>query len=276
MTTRFGFAKCFAAAALTLACTAFGQAGPPPPRPTEGPSSSQPPPSSPPATSVESPPPAPLLTAPPAPDPVAACVPDCRPGYTCVSGGCVSACNPPCPSSLVCSRERTCLTQLEAAEQEDLAPSAAAEGLHFGAVVGAEGGYAPVRKDNGWGSRVVLGAMANFRLVGHLDFRASLGALAGWAAQSSSRAEQYYDGFFDLDVRVLLSSRFAMGIGGRIALGSHDSAGDITSTFGARFIFASIRLGHERHLELNFIATYQHSDFEEFYGGGIGFAYLFF
>ena len=227
-----------------------------------------------------SPPPAPLLTAPPAPDPVAACVPDCRPGFVCVSGGCVSACNPPCPSNLVCTRDRTCVTPAEAAEQEDLAPANLGEGLHFGAVVSAEGGYAPVRyggsQNNGWGSRVLLGAMVNFRLAGHLDFRGSLGALAGWAAQSSLRAEQYYDGFFDLDVRVLLSSRFAMGIGGRVSVGPHDAAGDLTSTLGARLIFASIRLGHERHLELNFIATYQHSDLEDFYGGGIGFAYLFF
>jgi hypothetical protein len=37
-----------------------------------------------------------------------ACVPDCSPGYTCVGGKCVSACNPPCSGSQKCGADRTC------------------------------------------------------------------------------------------------------------------------------------------------------------------------
>lgn len=48
---------------------------------------------------------APQMAPPPA---VAACVPDCSPGYTCVSGTCVSACNPPCPAGQQCGADRSC------------------------------------------------------------------------------------------------------------------------------------------------------------------------
>lgn len=36
------------------------------------------------------------------------CIPDCSPGYTCVNGECISACNPPCGPGQVCSAERIC------------------------------------------------------------------------------------------------------------------------------------------------------------------------
>jgi hypothetical protein len=37
-----------------------------------------------------------------------ACVPDCSPGYTCVGGKCVSACNPPCTGGQRCGPDRIC------------------------------------------------------------------------------------------------------------------------------------------------------------------------
>jgi hypothetical protein len=38
----------------------------------------------------------------------AACVPDCRGGFVCVSGACVSACNPSCPAGQHCTLTRSC------------------------------------------------------------------------------------------------------------------------------------------------------------------------
>jgi hypothetical protein len=51
-------------------------------------------------------------TAPPAPKPAAAiCEPDCSPGYTCLRGACVSACNPLCGSAERCGADRICHTR---------------------------------------------------------------------------------------------------------------------------------------------------------------------
>lgn len=41
-----------------------------------------------------------------------ACVPECRQGYTCVSGQCVSACNPPCSAGFECNASRQCVVDL--------------------------------------------------------------------------------------------------------------------------------------------------------------------
>jgi hypothetical protein len=39
------------------------------------------------------------------------CVPPCRPEYICKNGECVSKCNPPCPSDLLCGGELGCITK---------------------------------------------------------------------------------------------------------------------------------------------------------------------
>jgi hypothetical protein len=36
------------------------------------------------------------------------CEPECSPGYTCLRGTCVSACNPPCANGERCGADRTC------------------------------------------------------------------------------------------------------------------------------------------------------------------------
>ena len=46
------------------------------------------------------------------------CVPDCREGFTCVDGECVSACNPPCNEGERCSGDGFCIA--------DTSPAAAA------------------------------------------------------------------------------------------------------------------------------------------------------
>jgi hypothetical protein len=40
--------------------------------------------------------------------PAEACAPDCSPGFTCVSGTCVSTCNPPCADGQRCGADRSC------------------------------------------------------------------------------------------------------------------------------------------------------------------------
>jgi hypothetical protein len=37
-----------------------------------------------------------------------ACEPECSPGFACVRGTCVSACNPPCEKGQRCDADRTC------------------------------------------------------------------------------------------------------------------------------------------------------------------------
>jgi hypothetical protein len=45
----------------------------------------------------------------PAPIPaIPTCEPECSPGFTCVRGTCVSACNPPCSSDQRCLADRLC------------------------------------------------------------------------------------------------------------------------------------------------------------------------
>jgi hypothetical protein len=72
-------------------------------------------------TTSPPPPPSPSSTpaapaAAPSPPPPTACVPNCRSGYTCVSGQCVSACNPPCASGEQCVDDgRRCVATRPAA-----------------------------------------------------------------------------------------------------------------------------------------------------------------
>lgn len=51
-------------------------------------------------------------TAPAAPastlPPSGACEPQCSPGYVCIRGNCVSACNPPCDKGERCGEDRSC------------------------------------------------------------------------------------------------------------------------------------------------------------------------
>lgn len=37
-----------------------------------------------------------------------ACAPECSPGFTCLGGTCVSACNPPCEKGQRCEADRAC------------------------------------------------------------------------------------------------------------------------------------------------------------------------
>jgi hypothetical protein len=55
-------------------------------------------------------------TATPAPTPVAACLPDCRSGYVCREGECVSACNPMCGENETCNAKRECVPKTSESE----------------------------------------------------------------------------------------------------------------------------------------------------------------
>ena len=56
---------------------------------------------------------APGPTAPPAP-PAGSCVPECRSGYSCINGQCVSSCNPPCEPGTECRGEGATATCMPA------------------------------------------------------------------------------------------------------------------------------------------------------------------
>lgn len=64
----------------------------------------------PPAT--EAPPPTPAST-----PPAAACVPQCRSGFVCASGTCISACNPPCAAGQICTAQGECALDEIAAQR---------------------------------------------------------------------------------------------------------------------------------------------------------------
>lgn len=57
-----------------------------------------------------------LAQAEPAP-PVKECVPPCSPGYLCLDGTCVEACNPKCQPSERCTAERICVEKQTQTEQ---------------------------------------------------------------------------------------------------------------------------------------------------------------
>jgi hypothetical protein len=77
------------------------------------------------------------------------CVPECRQGYTCVSGQCVSACNPPCSAGFECNASRQCVTDLVPSMKQALKEYSAeqrAKTVHrhdgFYARIGGNLGYA--------------------------------------------------------------------------------------------------------------------------------------
>jgi hypothetical protein len=39
------------------------------------------------------------------------CVPKCRPEFICKNGECISKCNPPCPTDMICGGELGCITK---------------------------------------------------------------------------------------------------------------------------------------------------------------------
>lgn len=104
---------CGVGLALTHASLAWAQTGSSPAAPSPAGSAT----TTAPATSATSPEGNPTTTAPapavtttgtPAPAPVG-CVPNCRDGFVCHAGRCLSACNPPCPPEQRCTTDGQCV-----------------------------------------------------------------------------------------------------------------------------------------------------------------------
>lgn len=55
------------------------------------------------------------------------CVPECRQGYICHQGSCVSACNPPCAQGELCTAEHECLAIKVAPPARHVAPYSASD-----------------------------------------------------------------------------------------------------------------------------------------------------
>jgi hypothetical protein len=99
---------------------AFAQAATPAPAPAQpepapppATSPAEPAPSTPPPAATE-PPPLEQALPPPPPSYQTACVPECRSGFVCMQGQCVSACNPPCDAGQMCTADRMCIANPEA------------------------------------------------------------------------------------------------------------------------------------------------------------------
>ncbi len=140
-----------------------------------------------------------------------ACFPQCRSGYTCYNGECVSLCNPPCLSYETCTVEGECV-ETEETRLRDPAytPKSETSGLAIGAGLGyqyallggqllyyiqipetlfrvtpyAGGGYWPSTGDHDGKPGYSLGVMASFggnhRVV--LDLNYGLAAMEGYSS----------------------------------------------------------------------------------------------
>lgn len=244
--------------------------------------------------------PSPTQPAPPPPppppavvDPNTPCAPECRDGFVCTAGRCVSACNPPCGDGEECrgqrcvdpereaelKQERTRADQLAALKKES-------EGLHFGAQVNVDSGTGT------FGFYVLLraAAVANYRL-GILDLRASAGPLV--TVPTGFQTSAFGGGTFDLEARLLLGSRFALGVGGRAGLvmptvqlpctgpgcDPDFTRGQVTAGMvGGRVLPAIFRLGARRSFELAVAVGYERllRSTGELFLAGLQLDYVFF
>ncbi len=59
------------------------------------------------------------------------CAPDCREGYVCIQGKCVSACNPPCDEGERCAADGQCVAETEPASEEGGSSSEGNEDLRM-------------------------------------------------------------------------------------------------------------------------------------------------
>lgn len=83
------------------------------------------------------------------------CFPECRPGFVCRDGECVSQCNPPCPQGQVCTAARECVpqggaapssgapAQWESPPPQGQAPAGGGSGPNVAAWPASEGKNAP-------------------------------------------------------------------------------------------------------------------------------------
>jgi hypothetical protein len=122
------------------------------------------------------------LPPPPPPPIAAACVPSCRAGFMCVQGACVSACNPPCASSEVCSAQGECKASapppppppVESPKREDAPGVRTHDGFFFRIALGPGAFFGSgTERDNGRDSHE--GSINGFALVGELSFGGTVG-----------------------------------------------------------------------------------------------------
>ncbi len=64
------------------------------------------------------------------------CIPACRPGFACVDGQCVSACNPPCAAGLECTPDLRCVAPAPAQQSAPMQQPVATPGQPVGVAPG--------------------------------------------------------------------------------------------------------------------------------------------
>lgn len=168
----------------------------------------------------------------------------------------MSACNPACPEDQICTHELRCVDPGDEEQRvaEERKKSHLAElanrssGLHWGVLLNEEIGAV-----NG---NMVLAtrpaAVANYRL-GRFDLRGSVGPLWVWDVQYHG---QENGALMALDVAVdalvRLTSRYGLGLGLRLGLGSTTL---LTGLYGLTLWPAVFSLGHDRNVELGISAS---------------------
>jgi hypothetical protein len=121
--------------------------------PAPPPPAAQPAPAQPATPEADVPPPPPSYQSPDAPPatapaPAAGCIPECRSGFVCLEGQCVSACNPPCGAGQRCTAQRECVADSGAQPApyfpEPMAPEEGSE-QHDGFMLRATIGFGGAR-----------------------------------------------------------------------------------------------------------------------------------
>jgi hypothetical protein len=152
---------------------------------------------------------APAPAAPAATPPASSCVPDCRSGFVCLEGTCVSACNPPCAAHEQCTGAGECLASSPApltAPATSLDRESEAAGAHsnFNAHVNALGvfqfGLVPAVEFGGRN----FGIAARLRLM-------TTGILSHTVAADTSDDEEFASG-----IGIGAGARYYSGSGGNM------------------------------------------------------------
>jgi hypothetical protein len=154
-----------------------------------------------------------------------ACFPECRAGFTCVSGQCVSACNPPCAQGETCTAEGQCLAPIPAAPPPAAPPPAPPPAAPYEPLPPPEPQQTGIRTHDGFYFRFGLGIGA---LSGSYTFHEN---------ESTSSTDQ-----FDFDGS-------GLAFVSELAFGGSPTPGFVIGggSYGADIGSTTFKVGNEEH-----------------------------